>query len=74
MKKIYCDVLGCNEEAYKEQLDCCSGWTESITSSFLNTEKFKPFEKPIISKKDLCEKHFKLWCKSTYEAFYHKTK
>jgi hypothetical protein len=73
MIKRYCDVRGCKNESWKEQIDVCCGWLQSTKDSN-KTEEFQPFEKPNLIKKDLCEKHFKIWCKATYEAFYGEVK
>jgi len=65
MKKNYCDIRGCKEEAYNLEVMMCSGWKESSGDI-----KYKPFELPELSKKDLCDKHFDKWCKATYKAFW----
>lgn len=68
--KIKCDIKGCKNKAAHEQIDCCTGWLEETSGSNIPTTKYKPFEKPTFGKKDLCEKHFKIWCEATYKAFY----
>ena len=73
MKKVYCDIRNCGEEAVVEQVDVCFGYRTSEESA--NIKKiFKPFEKPTMSKGDLCKKHYRKWCKVIYEAFYGKAK
>jgi hypothetical protein len=64
MKKTYCDVKGCGEEAFNE-VDSCMGWLDSS-----GNEHFKPFQKPTVRKIDLCFFHYRVWCEATYSAFY----
>jgi hypothetical protein len=73
MKKTFCDVKGCEEEAEKE-VDVCTGWLVSRDSRILTIpkEEFKPFERPTVRKRDLCSKHLREWCKATYESLYGK--
>jgi len=65
MKRHYCDIGGCKEEAYNLDVQICSGW--KVSSGDI---KYKPFEIPIISTYDLCNKHFDKWCKTIYKAFW----
>ncbi len=65
MKKIFCDAPNCKEEADKEDLIICRGYLKSSGSI-----TYIPFEKPKLGKMDLCETHFRMWCKSTYELFF----
>lgn len=68
MKITKCDIGGCGEDAYNT-VDICSGF---VTNDFKGKE-YKPFElvrDHQVSKHDLCEKHYKIWCKATYIAFW----
>ena len=73
MKRVYCDFPRCKQEAWKEQLDVCWGYRTSSESSFKKV-KYKPFEKPTLEKRDLCKKHFKIWCKVIYEGFFGRVR
>jgi len=64
MIKTFCDIPNCKREA-RNNVDFCSGFTTSCGS-----KKFKPFEKSIVIKKDLCDTHYKKWCKVIYDAFF----
>jgi hypothetical protein len=66
-QKTFCDV--CNAETYGDSADVCHGYKKSSECGGV-TEKFKPFEKPKVSKTDLCAKHYKLWCEATYNCFW----
>lgn len=69
MKLTKCDI--CKEDAYHE-VDVCHGFIESTTDSE-GTSEYKPFEvirDHQVRKTDLCEKHYKIWCKATYLAFW----
>lgn len=68
MKKYYCDIPNCNEEAWERDLDVCNGYKLSSESRD-GTIEYKPFEKPHLEKVDLCEKHFTEWCKLTYQLY-----
>ena len=58
---ITCDVIDCGKRRYKK-VDCCRGW---IIEDDLN-KLYKKMEKPTnVIKTDLCEKHWKEWCKLT---------
>ena len=58
---ITCDVKGCKKEAW-EEVECCVGWI--VEDKF--GKKYRKLEKPIkYEKKDLCEEHYKKWCKLT---------
>lgn len=70
MKRNYCDIRGCKEEAYNLEVQTCCGWKESSCKGFENAIKYEPFEIPTITTKDLCNKHFKKWCQVTYKAFW----
>ncbi len=62
--RIICDVIGCDEEGYRE-VDCCKGWTVSdgIASE---KKRYRKLEKPIPHEKtDLCKEHWKKWSKLT---------
>ena len=72
MKKTFCDIDGCGEEAYVEDVDVCIGWIDWSKDASKKRTTFKPFDKPAKRKKDLCEKHYKIWCRATYEAFHGK--
>ena len=65
MKKHYCDIRDCKEEAYNLEVQMCSGYKTSSGNI-----KYKPFEIPTIVTYDLCNKHFDKWCKATYKAFW----
>lgn len=68
MKTRVCDI--CGKEALHHKIDVCHGFTTK-TEGRDGTFNYKPFEKNLkVSKKDLCEKHFKDWCKATYTAFW----
>ena len=69
MKRHYCDIIGCKEEAYNLEVQMCTGWKESSGDI-----KYELFEIPTIQTKDLCNKHFDKWCKAIYNAFWKKTK
>ncbi len=70
MKKIFCDINGCKNEAYSFQsVDVCCGYKLSSEGGGVN-EKYKAFEKPTIKKMDLCDKHYKKWLRATYLAFW----
>lgn len=74
MKKYTCDINGCEEEAIRHDIDVCNGYMAS--SGVYKSEKittYEPFEKPSIQKYDLCEKHFRQWCKATYDINYTKS-
>lgn len=72
MIKRLCDIPGCKKETWSwQEVDVCTGYTEVSISSF-ETKKYKPFEKPYVSKKDLCEKHFLQWCKATNSIYDRK--
>lgn len=64
-----CDIRGCEERAVKEQVDMCTGYSDYY-GTFEETTQYEPFEKPSVGKRDLCKKHFKIWCEATYTAFY----
>jgi len=72
MKKTYCDIPGCQEEAH-EEVDVCHGYSLSTESNDKKTT-YEPFEKPNLRKTDLCEKHFRAWCKATYGCFWKNEK
>lgn len=63
--KKFCDVEGCDEEAF-ESVDVCYGWLESQQREGEPEKKFERFEQPDVGKRDLCFKHYKLWCAATY--------
>ena len=63
VKKTFCDIRGCKEEAYHE-VDSCVGWLEQSGS-----EKYIPFQRSTVRKMDLCFDHYKIWCEATYGAF-----
>jgi len=65
MKRHYCDITGCKEEAYNLGVQICTGW--KISSGNI---RYEPFEIPIITTKDLCNNHFDKWCKVLYKLFY----
>lgn len=69
MERCFCDVEGCKEIAFQKQIDVCTGWLHS-TDSFFGKKDFKPFERPNVSSRDLCEKHFMQWCRATYTALF----
>lgn len=71
MKKTFCDINGCNEEAEVEQIDVCVGWLSSSTDSS-GTTAYEPFEHPDVRKRDLCSQHFRMWCKATYGIFHEQ--
>lgn len=73
MKRTYCDFPKCKEEAWTEQVDVCWSYRTSSESGS-EIEKYKPFEKPILEKRDLCKRHFKVWCRAIYEAFFGKVR
>ncbi len=57
---ITCDVIGCKEHGYKK-VDCCNGWVISD-----HIKDYKKMEKPNDPRKqDLCESHYRAWCKLT---------
>ena len=68
MKKYYCDISGCNENAWKRGIDICSGYTIS-SESRSGIIEYIPFEKPHLKKVDLCDRHFTEWCKLTYSLY-----
>ena len=70
MKKIFCDVPNCKEKAHKEDLITCRGYLTSTSSIKHFSIEYLPFESPKLEKMDLCKKHFRMWCKSTYELFF----
>ena len=70
MKRNYCDIEGCKEEAYNTEVQMCIGWQQSTEQSGSPKIEYKPFEIPRISTKDLCNKHFEKWCRTTYNAFW----
>jgi len=70
MRKIFCDIRGCKGEAVVEDINVCVGWTDYIEGFDGKKETFKPFNKPDVRKMDLCEKHYRIWCKFTYNAFF----
>lgn len=74
MKRHYCDIEGCKEEAYNLEVQMCVGYKESTEQSGKEKIVYKPFEIPHIAKKDLCNKHFKKWCETTYNTFWGKKK
>ena len=73
MKITLCDVGNCKKKA-NQNLDVCHGWTESESSSIGSEKRFKPFQRPHTMKYDLCETHFKKWCRATYVSMYGKVK
>ena len=72
MKKYFCDIPGCDEEAYSHDIDVCDGYTSSSKSSGMDKIYYEPFERPSFKKVDLCKKHLKEWCKLTYQLLYNK--
>jgi hypothetical protein len=68
--KHFCDIEGCKQEASNLDVQMCSGWKVSSQNSFGVEISYGVFEKPIIIKKDLCDKHFKEWCRATYNTFW----
>jgi hypothetical protein len=74
MKRHYCDIEGCKEEAYNLEVQVCSGYKQSTESTGEPKIVYKPFEVPRVSMKDLCNKHFEKWCRATYKCFWGKVK
>lgn len=75
MKISYCDIPKCKETSYKEDIDRCHGWDESHYDSLTDRKVvYRPFQKPNTTKSDLCEAHYKAWCRATYEVFFGKVK
>lgn len=64
MKKYICDMLGCNENAVRDNITICDGYTTVIGDT-----TYKPFERSSIKRVDLCREHFKEWCKLTYSMY-----
>lgn len=71
VEKRFCDIAGCNEETWREKVDVCIGWLEATEYGGKRTN-FKPFEHPDVVKRDLCDKHYRMWCRATYEIFHGK--
>jgi len=46
----------------------CNGYSINERGDGYNIE-YKPFEKPELKKIDLCDEHFKKWCKLTYSLY-----
>ena len=67
MKKTFCDVHGCEKEAWNDA-ECCYGYLSSSESSSEGKVIFKPFEKSDVNKKDLCLDHYRMWCEATYNV------
>lgn len=65
VKKHFCDIPNCKEEAVRLDIDMCTGYTLG-TQNEDRSFKYEPFERPEVVKCDLCKKHFKAWCKATY--------
>jgi len=67
VEKHFCDIPNCNEEAYKLDIEMCSGYyTSSKNYSTGKKIIYEPYERPTTKKYDLCDKHFKEWCNATY--------
>jgi hypothetical protein len=74
MNKKICDIKGCGKDAY-HTVDVCMGWIDTRQKWEEPEQKFKPFEEGLnVQRLGLCDKHFKLWCRATYEAFFGKVK
>lgn len=54
-------------------VDVCTGWIYERSGTDIPTQHFKPFEEGVsVNKLDLCDYHYALWLKATYEAVYGK--
>jgi len=67
LKMTFCDIPGCKEEAYYN-VDVCMGYTD-YTEGYGGRTQYEPYEKAQVYKRDLCEKHHRKWCESTYNFF-----
>lgn len=67
--KIYkCDIRGCTEDAFRNDVDICSGYKMQTESQY-GTTVYKPFEVPSFRKVDLCRRHLRQWCELTYQLY-----
>ena len=72
MKMTFCDIMGCKEEAFHE-VDVCMGYTQSMIGGGTDI-KYEPYERSQVLKRDLCTKHYRKWCESTYKFLLKESK